>query len=622
MYSTSTEFQTAVNAYARKMYGKVTINYTDVFLDPTIEATSTDENYISQIDQLVNGRVDMTYKYFELDGIAILDNGFTCLPDTDTSAAFNEMGWWSASRSSATGIINTTSTVTFFSRSVSSFLVVGDNMRNEYPVDFTVKFYQDTTLLYTETVTGNTTVSTQVTFTQLENVTSAVLNITKWSAFLTPVKIAEFTTQVIEIYNLEELCSFDITEEREISNDNSIPVGNISASEASICLENIGRKFDANNSYSRLYGSVKPNALVDIEIGVETSTGIEYIPLFKGWVTEWDVPEDSKQASTTAQDRLNLLTQTYITTSTVQEGLTFFDWFELVLQDAGLANTEYNIDTTLDGTDYIIPYGWLSNVTHRSALETIAQGCSATVWVDRDGLIQVKPINSFSGTSVETFTRSDYSSKSNQPVYGGVYNSVTVTTSPLVKTTDTTVYESGSTDPETATASKDTTVTIYYTDEPVDDHVVSISPAVSGVSITSQSNYSWGSTIKVTNTNVVDTDFQLLVVGSIYEVSGQKTVNSTDEDSINDNGTIEFEYPDNDFLQSKTLAKAIADDLVASFKDPQRDLTLGFDVGGNPSIELGDTITITDAYTSKDYKIISTDISYDGGLGITHTGRA
>jgi len=46
-----------------------------------------------------------------------------------------------------------------------------------------------------------------------------------------------------------------------------------------------------------------------------------------------------------------------------------------------------------------------------------------------------------------------------------------------------------------------------------------------------------------------------------------------------------------------------------------------FDVGGNPTIELGDTITVTDDYTSKAYKIISNQITFDGGLGLVHKGR-
>ena len=49
--------------------------------------------------------------------------------------------------------------------------------------------------------------------------------------------------------------------------------------------------------------------------------------------------------------------------------------------------------------------------------------------------------------------------------------------------------------------------------------------------------------------------------------------------------------------------------------------SMSFDVGGNPTIELGDPVTITDLYTSKIYNIISQQLNFGGGLGMTIKGR-
>lgn len=620
MLTTSAEYQTKINSNARMLYPLIRINYTDAFLDPTIDATSTDENYVTQTDQMVNGRVDATYKYICCDDQSILDGSYAVLPDTSESASFNEMGWWSASRSDALGVVNATAQITYSKRKVSSLFIVGDNKRNEYPVDFTAKFYDGVTLVYTETVTANTQVQLTKTFTQIDDIDKVVLNITKWSEPNTPVKIVEFTTQVTVEYTGSSVVGFTSLEEREISNDNSIPVGNISASTSSLELINVDRIFDANNTNSKLFGLVKPNALVEIFIGVDTATGIEYAPIFKGWVTDWDVPEQSKTVTASAQDRLNLLTQTKITTSTVTADDTFYDWFETVLNDAGLANTEYEIDTTFQGTDYVVPFGWFEDITHRAALEQLSQGCSAVVYVDRLGKIIIKSIDSFPAGSVQTFTRSDYTDKDNQPVYQNIANNISVTTSPLVKNTGVTVYETGTAEPEEIGASTTESYTIFYTDTPVSDHIVTIDPPVAGLTISTENNYSWGSVLEVTNTGAA-TNFQFKVVGSTYEIKGQKTVTRTDSQSIIDNGEVSFKYPQTPFLQKKVLAENIADDLLASFKDPERDLTLNFQVGGNPTIELGDTITVTDKYTSKAYKIVSTEINFNGGLGLVYTGR-
>jgi hypothetical protein len=622
LVTSGSEYYSKINSSIRKLYTKIIINYTDAFLDPNITGSSADLNYISYPNQMVNGRVDMTQKWFELDGQVILDGSFHLCPDMSASN-FNEFGWWSASIANGTGIVNATAQITYSSRAVSGTYIAFDQPLNGYAIDFTMKYYSGVTLVKTETVTGNALIQRQFSFTQINNIDKVVLNVTKWSQPNTVVKVAEFTTQVIEEYTDEVACNWSVVEERELSNDNSIPTGNIAASQASICLINgDGRPFDANNITSRLSGLIKPNAFVEIYLGVDTTAGVEYQPMFKGWTTEWDVPESSKEAFTTARDRLNLLTQTKITTNVIK-GDTFFDWFITVLNDGGLAATEYNIDTTLNSVNYIVPVGYMAGESHRRALEILAQGSSSVVYQDRLGIIQVKKLDNFPAGSVQTFTRSDYSDKDNQPIYQDVANDITVTTSPLVETTGVTVYETGSTDPENILSSSTTNYTIRFSETPVSDiTTLDVFPIVAGVTVTAHTDYSWGSTVTVQNTNGSAQDFELRAIGSTYEVLGQKEVNRTDQPSIDENGRLTFSYPESIFLQNKSLAEDIADDLLASFKDAQRDLMLSFDVGGNPTIELGDTITVTDLYTSKNYKIVSQDMSYNQrSLSMTQKGR-
>jgi hypothetical protein len=174
------------------------------------------------------------------------------------------------------------------------------------------------------------------------------------------------------------------------------------------------------------------------------------------------------------------------------------------------------------------------------------------------------------------------------------------------------VYESGATDPETIGGNTFEDYTIFYNTSPVSDiTALTVTPFVSGVTVDSYVEYSWGAVVTVRNINASGRSFQLKAVGSTYEVVGKKTVTKLDQDSIDDNGEIAFRYPENRFLQVKALAQILADNNIASFKDAQRDLSLSFDVGGNPIIELGDSITVTDLYTSKVYKIVSQDISYN-----------
>ncbi|MCP4986041.1 MAG: hypothetical protein GY928_08215 [Colwellia sp.] len=612
MITASAEYLAKINSAIKTYYTKIEVTYNDAFLDPTITGSSTDNNYISYPSQMVNGRTVMTHKWAELDGQFILDGTFHLCPDLEASD-YNEMGWWSGSIANGSGVIDATAQIDYTEgRKMSSFYVAFDDKLNAYGEDFTAKFYNGVTLVHTETVTSNTSVVVNSTFTQISDIDKVVLNVTKWSVPNTVVKVAEFTTQVKEIYVDDVVCGWSVTEERETSNDNFIPTGASAANQASFCLINgDGRPFDANNIASRLSGLVKPNARVQIYLGLKVSTGIEEHPMFTGWTTEWDVPEASKEVTATARDRLNLLTQTNITTNVIKNA-TFYTWMETVLNGAGLAATEYNIDSTLNGSDYIVPVGWFQGESHRRALDMLTQGSSSTSWVDRNGLIQIKKLENFDSGSVQTFTRSDYSNKDNQPIYQNVVNDITVITSPLKENTGVTVYETGSTEPENVSASSTETFTIRYNESPVSDiTTLDVYPVVSGVTVTGSTQYSWGASVQVTNTNGTAQDFQLRAIGSTYEVSGAKTVNRTDTDSINENGRITFTYPTNRFLQKKNLGVDIADNNLASFKDAQRDLSLEFGHNGNPLIELGDEITVTDLYTSKVYKVISQDMQCD-----------
>jgi hypothetical protein len=656
MLDTTAAFDTAITANARKMTARVTINYTDPFLDPSISAEAIGTNFIledasqliiteddlelksegnniaSRPEQVVDGKTDTSYNFFSFettDGSTpanILDGSMHFCPD-DEEATFVEQGHWGDVIGDATGVIGGAQGVriSFSSRTVTSFQLTGDNKKGEYAVDFTAEFYAGASLIATEVVTGNTLVSYSEEITQIDNITSADLTITKWSSPYKVIKTVEFAVSLFETYTADAIQELNITEQREISNNNTIPMGNIASNEADITLMNVDRKFDANNTTSPLFGLVKPNNRVCIEIGVLTSSGtFEYVPVFDGWTKGWNVPENSNTAQVSVGDRIDVLNQSNITTSAVVEGDTFKDWFETVLNDGGLSIAEYDIDSTLDGAAYVVPYGWFDNKSHRSALLTLSEASSSAVFVDRAGVIKVRSVDYFETNDIEsvaTITRSEYMDKSNQPVYENIVNIINVTTSPLVKTTSVTVYQTGASDLEEIAANAVTDYAIKYTDTPVSDGVPTVDPVVSGVTVTGSNLFAWGGTVEITNTTGSVQNFRINVVASTYAVEGKKTITATDSASIIDNGEAQLNFKDNDFLQTTTLAGKIAASLVKNFKDPQRDIRLTYEPGGNPAIENDDRITVVDFYGSNEYNIISQTLSFNGGLSVEQRGR-
>ena len=610
-------------SHARKIYAQLKINFTDVFQDPTITVIAGDCANICLPEQAVNGRESMSHKWASTDGIATTDGTYYTCPDTVETAQFNEFGWWSGTLSSGTKTVSLTAPliIEYSQRGVGSYLLAFDDKRNEYATDFNVKFYSLGSLIYTSTVTGNTQNNILVTIPFQDDIDEVRLDITKWSHANTFCKVAEFTTQVTKIYDLSDIVDFNIIEQREVSTDNSIPQGNISSSELDFSILNIDGEFDYNNTDSRLHGLIKNNARVTLEIGSEYLGSVEYVPLFSGFTSGWSIPENSMSATAHARDRLDVMRQTKITNSTVELNKTFLYLFKWVLNNHGLADYEFNIDTTLDGVDYIVPVSWFEAITHKEGLELLAKASSSVVYQDRLGIIQVKPLVAFSGTSVETFTRDHYSNKDNQPIFDDIANIVRVTTSPLQLSTGVTLYETADDEPFSIGASTTTTETLFYQEAPTINQNVVVSPAVSGVTVISQTHYVWGSTVTVENLNATAKDFYLVSTGDLYEVKGQQVVTKRDQPSIDENGEQELIWEATPLLQTKTMATIIATNILSSFKDPQKDVQLTLSNSGNPAVELGDKTTVTDKYASIEYNITETEINFNGGLSINHKGR-
>lgn len=610
-------------SHARKIYAQLKINFTDVFQDPTITVTAGDCSNICYPEQAVNGRESMSHKWAAADEIATTDSTYYACPDTTETASFNEFGWWSGSISDGSGNVTLTAPliIDYSSRGVGSYLIAFDDKRNEYATDFTVKFYTSSTLIYTSTVTGNTENNILVTIPFQDDIDELRLDITGWSVANAHCKVAEFTTQVTKIYDLSDMVYFSVIEQREVSTDNSIPQGNISSSEMDFSILNVNGEFDYNNTDSRLYGLIKNNARVSLQIGQEVSGDIEYLPLFDGYTSSWSIPENSMTASASARDRIDVMRQTTVSDSQVEIDWTYYDLFKWVLNNHGLADYEFNIDTTLDGADYVVPVSWFEAITHKEALELLAKASSSVVYQDRLGVIQIKPLSTFDGSSVETYNRDHYSNKDNQPIFDNIANSVSVTTQPLELTTGVELYTTATDSPFSVEANSTTTETIFYSDTPTVNQVVSISPSVSGLSITSQTHYVWGSSVTIENTNGTAQDFYLVSNGDLYEVQGQQVVTLKDQTSIDENGLQSLLWDTTPLLQTKEMATIIATNILASFKDPQKDVQVDLPNSGNPAIELGDNVTIVDKYASIDYGIVETEINFNGGLTINHKGR-
>jgi hypothetical protein len=616
VYPVTTDFLDKMRADRRQVFARVEIDYTDPFMDQSIEIETSENANVSYPEQTADSVQEATHKWASLDGSWTLDGTYHLAPPPEKLAQF-QFGWWGSQLAGADGAFAEpypALTVMHLPRPIHTLRVTGDTAREEYPVNFTVKLYaEDETLLHTETVTGNTEVSWSKTLASpVLDVAKQVLAITKWSHAGRCAKIIEFFTSIREVYETGDLVSIRLLEEREAS-QGSLPVGNISANELTLTLNNEDKKFDIDNEYSPLKNLLKPNRRIQVWLGTEIGGDMEWVPLGTFWSLDWDSPDDTLEATVTARDRMELLRKSTFQTSQVQQNKSLYELAEIVLQDAGLTSDEYIIDTDLQSI--VVPYAWFNPISHREALRRIAEAGLAAAFQNRDGKIQIESFLISGDEPVLEITEDDYFPPLRAPSrQDQVANEIIVDTQPLrPATTPEEVYRSN--EPITIPASSTKTVTAFYNSPPVIEAVASLDNPPAEVSITDATYYGWGASVKIRNANDTDKQVTLVIQGKPLTVQNKERAIARDETSITENGALRFEFPANPLVQTLSQAQAIADALLASVKDPRRDLEV--DWRGNPALLLGDRITVK----GKDYHVIRQEIDWAGALSARLTGR-
>jgi len=666
VYPVTQDFLNKIRADERRVYARVQINYTDPFIDQSIQVTASEQANVSYPEQTADAVTEPYAKFAALDGAWVLGEDWALAPGPD-EAELKQMGWWGSQLAQADGTFvesYPTLTVTFFSRPIHSLKVVGDSKRGEYPVDFEIRLYgEGDTLLYTETVTGNTQVNWSKDIDPITQVVKAVLEIRKWSHPGRQAKILEFFTSIQETYEGNDIISVHLLEEREVS-QGSLPIGNISANEIDIRLDNSNRKFDAGNTQSPLYQLLKQNRRIKVWLGVkpdktvtksyfiqgsafpaetevvEESEEIEYVPLGVFWSGDWSVPEDGVYAQTTGRDRLELLRKSTYSSSQVQVDKTLYDLAVAVLQDAGLKPEEYWVDTELQ--QYAIPYAYFEPMSHREALRLIAEACLGQVYCNRNGIVRVEGPSYLSADPVagEYFvqgsafpaqaevvdaygiTIDDFFRKDNPVKWSEIANYIEVETQPL-RPADTTQEVYRSNEPVTVPAGGEASLTLYYNETPCIEASATLEGATN-TTISSATCYAWGAEITLTNSGTSDESVTVVVNAKPLKVLNKEKAIAKDDASITDNGLIRYTFPANPLVQTLRMAQTIADKLLASFKDPRRDVEIEW--RGNPALELGDVVVVPDYQKEGTdergyFYIIRQELEYAGALRARLEGR-
>jgi hypothetical protein len=646
--SVSNAFKTAIKANDRQFRPRLTITWTDALIDPTIAVTSNDDNYVHPLSdkQAADGITISSQKWAHLDGVLVPDGTYYPAPDDAQATAGAQFGWYGATRCSAGKTWSApypTLSVTFAERPALSLMVSGDSVYNEYPADFDIEIYAaGDVLLYTETVTGNALLSWSKSIAS-EEINTAVrmdLIIKKWSTANRVAKILEFYTPISDVYEGADIVSMNLLEEREVA-DGSLPIGNISANELDIELQNIKLvrgaasivdPFSFENSDSYLENLLKKNRRIYAELGlVLPDTSVEYVPLGTFWSGDWKATEKGTVVTTSARDRMELLRNSEFSTSLIYAGVNLYDLMEVVLNAAKtnipMPDLEWDIDDELE--DYTVPIAYFPRQDYFKCIKQIVEVCMGQAYMSRDDVLTVTgPSFAGIGATPYSITRDDYFDRSQPSKSEELKNFVRVPITALTVQDNTSeLYRS---DPAiTVPAGGTFTVDADYTNYPATIAFSTLEDVGAGITIQSETFYGCSAHIVLANSSGSPATVVLVISGVVYDTKSDEFVEDSDAASILENGKCKYEFPVNHLLQTRTIGAAIAAKLLLCYKTWRKDTNLQW--RGNPAIELGDIIEVPQyqyphqAPYSVDSKgnfyVYKNKLDFDGTLKAVTDGR-
>jgi len=359
----------------RKVYGKVDIVYADEELTRDAKVAVSGNSEISHPAEVYERPYEPTVKACTMDGNSTMDGTFQMMSDKHI------VGWWSGKLADSMGVFAQMPYIelSFGMRPIIYWRIIGDPKLNQYPVDFTLQYKRNGTIVKTDTVKDNTEVEIVVA-PKVEDITAVRLTIEKWSHPNAVAKILRCFERVYETYEGDSLLSFEVGEELCSSEGNY----NINSDSMTVSIYNEDRKFDK--------GYLRTLMLLDRKlypfIGIEQNGEIEYKPLGVFYSDEWDIPQDSQWVKCTATDRMmRLQIKTYVGFPLI-ENVSLYEIAEDVLTKMGLSSAEFVITERLK--DFVVDTALLPKTTGWDALQEIANAGLCKVFVDRENRIVIK----------------------------------------------------------------------------------------------------------------------------------------------------------------------------------------------------------------------------------------
>ena len=582
----------------RKVLGKVEIVYSDTDISSITNVETSSDSAINHPHEVYQTNLAPTVKACTLDGNAIMDGTFQMMDDSCIT------GWWSGELSKKDGTFDTPPSleVFFIDRPIASWMIIGDSKLGQYPVDFTLEYKLNGTVVETKEITGNTESQLKV-YTNQSDITSIKITITKWSKGNAVVKLLKFFDMLAETYIGSDLQSFEVNEEMGSIDANY----NLSSDTMTVSIYNKERKFNVGYLKNLLIldRKVKPY------IGIEKDGTIEYTSLGTFYSDEWKVDQDGQWVKCTAVDRLIRLQNKIYVGYQLAYKVTLYDIAYDILTKSGFKDKEFIISESLKDTT--IPSAFMPKQSVWDALQEIAYTGLCKVFIDREDRINIlaetdEPID----TNLEINPSNMFSYSSNI-LLTEFANRIAVEYCDVEISED--VVEAASTwitlkAGEVVEVTLDFNLDIAYAEISINTENITISNFQAGIN---------ACTVTLANEQDKQRQGTLTVKGNAIDVT-YKTLTIQDDDSVRDYGTFEYKHPSTQLIQSSTQAKKLAQTLLARMKAGEGVVTSVW--RGSPTIKVGNKYKCRDQYGDiNDFTCEYNKITFDGGLKQETRGR-
>ena len=477
-----------------------------------------------------------------------------------------------------------------------------DSKLGQYPVDFTLDYKLNDTVVETKEITGNTESQLKV-YTNQSDITSIKITITKWSKGNAVVKLLKFFDMLAETYIGSDLQSFEVNEEMGSIDANY----NLSSDTMTVSIYNKERKFNVGYLKNLLIldRKVKPY------IGIEKNGVVEYTSLGTFYSDEWKVDQDGQWVKCTAVDRLIRLQNKIYVGYQLAYKVTLYDIAYDILTKSGFKDKEFIISESLKDTT--IPSAFMPKQSVWDALQEIAYTGLCKVFIDREDRINIlaetdEPID----TNLEINPSNMFSYSSNI-LLTEFANRIAVEYCDVEISED--VVEAASTwitlkAGEVVEVTLDFNLDIAYAEISINTENITISNFQAGIN---------ACTVTLANEQDKQRQGTLTVKGNAIDVT-YKTLTIQDDDSVRDYGTFEYKHPSTQLIQSSTQAKKLAQTLLARMKAGEGVVTSVW--RGSPTIKVGNKYKCRDQYGDiNDFTCEYNKITFDGGLKQETRGR-